>query len=150
MSIPTQASLVGFIATVPDLHFSKAGAPRFHARVGCEHFRKEADGSFTRLDPTFHDLVIFNDTALTAYERFAKGDSFLATGHVHEYDASAADGTTVIRDEFIARRIGHDAQRTRYDVRRRQPEPVAEPALDPVAEPIAESTHEAHRPAVGL
>ena len=51
MSIPTQMSLAGFIATVPDLHFSKAGAPRFHARVGCEHFRKEVDGSFTKLDP---------------------------------------------------------------------------------------------------
>ena len=144
MSIPTQMSLAGFIATVPDLHFSKAGAPRFHARVGCEHFRKEVDGSFTKLDPTFHDLVIFNDTALTAYERFKKGDSFLASGYIHEYEVES-NGTTVIRDEFIARRIGHDTQRTKYEVRRRQVAPAEAPVTAPaaarrrpVSEPVAE------------
>ena len=130
MSIPSQMSLAGFIATVPDLHFSKAGAPRFHARVGCEHFRKEVDGSFTKLDPTFHDLVIFNDTALTAYERFNKGDSFLASGYIHEYEIES-NGTTVIRDEFVARRIGHDTQRTKYEVRRRQVAPAETPATAP-------------------
>jgi single-strand DNA-binding protein len=127
MSIPTQMSLAGFIATVPDLHFSKSGAPRFHARVGCEHYRKEADGSFTKLDPTFHDLVIFNDTALTAYERFKKGDSFLASGYIHEYEVES-NGRSVIRDEFVARRIGHDSQRTKYEVRRRQVAPAEQPA----------------------
>ncbi len=126
MSIPTQVSLTGFIATVPDLHFAKSGAPRFHARVGCEHFRKEVDGSFTKLDPTFHDLVIFNDTALTAYERFKKGDSFVASGYIHEYEVES-NGTTVVRDEFVARRIGHDARRTKYDVRRRQIAPGVTP-----------------------
>ena len=126
MSIPTQMSLAGFIATVPDLHFSEAGKPRFHARVGCEHFRKEVDGNFTKLDPTFHDLVIFNDTALTAYERFKKGDSFLASGHIHEYEVESG-GTTVIRDEFVARRIGHDTQRTKYEVRRRHASPTEAP-----------------------
>lgn len=123
MSIPTQMSLAGFIATVPDLHFSSSGAARFHARVGCEHYRKEVDGSFTRLDPTFHDLVLFNDAALTAYERFKKGDSFLASGYVHEYEIEA-NGTSVIRDEFIARRVGHDTQRTKYEVQRRQGAPT--------------------------
>lgn len=126
MSIPTQMSLAGFIATVPDLHFAKSGAPRFHARVGCEHFRKEVDGSFTKLDPTFHDLVIFKDTALAAYERFKKGDSFLASGYIHEYEVES-NGTTVIRDEFVARRIGHDTKRTTYEVRRREVQPTAPP-----------------------
>jgi len=46
------------------------------------------DGCFIQLDPTFHDLVIVNDTAATAYERFKKGDSLLpnaprAADHVH-------------------------------------------------------------------
>ncbi len=134
MSIPTQMSLAGFIATVPDMHFSKAGAPRFQARVGCEHFRKEVDGSFTKLDPTFHDLVIFNDTALTAYERFKKGDSFLACGYIHEYEVES-NGTSVIRDEFVARRIGHDTQRTKYEVRRREvaPDEVPVTAATPPA-----------------
>lgn len=119
MSIPTQMSLVGFIASTPDLHFGKTGTPRFHARIGVEHYRKEVDGTFTQLDPTFHDLVIFEKTALTAYERFHKGDTFLASGYIHEYEVESGN-TTVIKDQFVARRIGHDAQRTKYDVQRRQ------------------------------
>lgn len=138
MSIPTKMSLAGFIATVPDLHFSKSGNPRFHARVGCEHYRKEADGSFTKLDPTFHDLVIFNDTALTAYHRFHKGDSFLATGYIHEYEVESGD-TSVIRAEFVARRIGHDSQRTRYAVERRRTheQTVTEPSIEAAQAPPA-------------
>lgn len=126
MSIPTQMSLSGFIATVPELHHTKAGAPRFYVRIGCEHHRREADGSFTKLDPTFHDLVAFDQTALKAYERLRKGDSFVASGYIHEYEVDR-DGRSVIREEFVARRIGHDLARTTYDVRRRDLQPP-EPA----------------------
>ena len=55
MSIPTQMSLVGFIASAPELLFTKAGAECCRMRVGVEQWRKEVDGSFTKLDPTFHD-----------------------------------------------------------------------------------------------
>jgi single-strand DNA-binding protein len=97
MSLPTQMSLHGFIATVPDLTFTRTGTARFYARVGCEHYRKEVDGGFTKLDPTFHD-------------------------------------PTVVREEFVARRIGHDTARTPYDVQRRRgtsPDQVAEQAPQP-------------------
>ncbi|MFZ5848839.1 MAG: single-stranded DNA-binding protein [Actinomycetota bacterium] len=57
MSISTQMSLVGFIASAPELHFTKAGAECCRMRVGVEPWRKEVDGSFTKLDPTFHDMV---------------------------------------------------------------------------------------------
>ncbi|WP_231123654.1 single-stranded DNA-binding protein [Nocardioides sambongensis] len=90
MSIPTQMSLTGFIASPPEIHFSESGTARMHARIGCEHYRKEVDGSFTKLDPTFHDLVVFGDTALKAYERFRKGDAFLASGYIHEYEVPPA------------------------------------------------------------
>ena len=53
---------------------------RFYARVGVEHARKEPDGSFTQLDPTFHDLVLYRTSAEHAYARFRKGDSFVAAG----------------------------------------------------------------------
>lgn len=118
MSIPTQVSLNGFIAAVPELHHTKAGAPRFYARIGCEQFRREVDGSLTKLDPTFHDLVSFDQAALKAYERLRKGDSFVASGYIHEYEINR-DGTTHVREEFVARRLGHDMARTAYDVHRR-------------------------------
>ena len=80
MSIPTQMSLVGFIASAPDLHFTKEGAECCRLRVGVEQWRKEVDGSFTKLDPTFHDMVAFESTARETYARFRKGDSFVASG----------------------------------------------------------------------
>ena len=92
MSIPTQMSLVGFIASDPDLHFTSAGAEYLRLRVGIEQWRKEADGSFTKLDPTFHDMVAFESTARETYAQFRKGDSFVASGYVHEKRETVAGG----------------------------------------------------------
>ena len=117
MTIPTQMSLPGFIATAPQLNFAGNGVARFYARVGVEHFRKETDGSFTRLDPTFHDMVMFKATAERAYARFRVGDQFVASGYVNEYELDK-NGQVEAREEFVARRIGHDTARTRYDVDR--------------------------------
>jgi len=125
MTIPTQMSLHGFIATAPQLNFTGSGVARFYARVGVEHFRKETDGSFTKLDPTFHDMVMFKATAERAYARFRVGDQFVASGYVNEYELDR-HGQVEAREEFVARRIGHDTAHTRYDVDRsatRQPDP---------------------------
>jgi hypothetical protein len=73
MTIPTQMSLHGFIATAPQINFTGNGAARFYARIGVEHFRKETDGSFTKLDPTFHDLVAYAKTAERASSRAGSG-----------------------------------------------------------------------------
>jgi single-strand DNA-binding protein len=127
MTIPTQMSLPGFIATAPQLNFTGNGVARFYARVGVEHYRKETDGSFTQLESTFHDLVCYRKTAERAYARFKVGDNFIASGYIHEYELER-NGQTVAREEFVARRIGHDTARTNYDVDRtpaRQPEPPA-------------------------
>lgn len=71
MTIPTQMSLHGFIATAPQLNFTGSGVARFYSRIGVEHFRKETDGSFTKLEPSFHNLVMFKATAERAYARSA-------------------------------------------------------------------------------
>src|SRR6478609_10286373 len=116
MSIPTQMSLVGFVASAPELHFTKQGAECCRLRVGVEQWRKEVDGSFIKLDPTFHDMVAFESTARETYARFRPGDSFVASGYVHEYeDASSGN----VREEFVARKIGHNVNQTAYEVLRR-------------------------------
>lgn len=137
MTIPTQLSLHGFVATAPELTFTDTGVARFHARVGVEQFRKETNGTFTRLDPTYVDLVMFNKTAERAYARFAVGDQFVASGYIHEYETGSGP-----REQFVARRIGHDCARTRYEVDR---SPSHEP--DP---PTAQMTATAAADAVGL
>lgn len=129
MSIPTQMSLTGFIASAPQLTFTGNGAARCCARIGCEPVRNEVDGSSTELDPTFHDMVVFGKTAERAYDRLRKGDRFIASGYIHEYEVTV-NGRSTIREEFVARRIGHDLARTTYSVRRREPA-VAEPAAQP-------------------
>jgi single-strand DNA-binding protein len=128
MSIPTQMSLVGFVASEPDLHFTTAGAEYLRVRVGVEQWRREVDGSFTKLEPTFHDMVAFESTARETYARFRKGDSFVASGYVHEYQI---ERTGEIKEEFVARKIGHNVNRTACEVQRRRPAPAtAAPAQD--------------------
>ena len=117
MSIPTQLSLHGYVATTPELTKTRDGSPRFHTRIGVEQFRKEPDGSFTKLDAIYCDLVAYDTAAQRAFERFRVGDSFVAAGYVNEYEVDR-DGQPVSRQEFVARRIGHDLARTRYEVLR--------------------------------
>ena len=132
MSIPTQMSLVGFIASAPELHFTTAGKEHARVRVGVEQWRKEVNGDFTKLDPTFHDMVAFESTARELYARFRKGDSFVASGYVHEYeDASSGN----VREEFVARKIGHNVNKTAYEVQRRRLAPSSPQAATQPPDP---------------
>jgi len=63
------------------------------------------------------DLVVFHESTQRARTRFRPGDAFIASGHVNTYDVTR-DGKTIQREEFVARRLGHDAARTRYKVTR--------------------------------
>ena len=126
MTIPTQMSLHGYIAIAPELSFTDTGHARFYCRVGIEQHRKEVDGSFTRLDPVYADLVMFDRTAERAYSRFKPGDRIIASGYIHEYEQERPGEPSEIREQFVARRIGHDCAWTRYVVDRapaKQPEP---------------------------
>ncbi len=138
MTIPTQMSLHGFIATNHDLHFSENGVARFSARVGVRQFRQNPDGSTTQLEPTFHVLVIFRKTAERAYEAFRRGDTFVASGYINEYPFER-HGQRIVHEEFVARHIGHDLVLTGYVVERKQPSPPdPDLSLGPTSEPAPE------------
>lgn len=115
MTIPVQQSLAGFIASDADVSFTDTGITRVHFRAGVEHWRREQDGTFTKLDNSFHDLLIFGKTAERAAARFRKGDQFVAHGYV---DTRPAEPPARPSEVFIARKIGHDLARTAYDVNR--------------------------------
>lgn len=118
MTIPTQLSLQGFIASEPQLSFGESGHARFYCRVGIEQHRREADGSFTKIEPIFCDLVVFDRAAERAYNRFKPGDQILASGYVHEYEQACEGAASGLRAQFVARRLGLDCLRTRYVVDR--------------------------------
>ncbi len=101
-----------------ELTFTGKGHPRFYCRVGIEQHRKEVDGSFTKLDPVYCDLVLFDRAAERAYPKFKPGDQIIASGYIHEYEQERPGGPSEIRQQFVARRIGHDCARTRYVVDR--------------------------------
>lgn len=133
MTILTQLSLNGFIATVPELTFIGNGRTRFYARVGIEQWRQEPDDTFTKIDPAFCAIVAFSRLAKRAYDRFRVGNQFVAAGYVHEYERTR-NGHTVPDEEFVARRLGHDSHGTRYAVERTPPDTprlVNEPAPPP-------------------
>lgn len=117
MSIRTQQSISGFIASDPQLTETERGEARFYARFGQENFRREEDGTFSKLDTTFHNLVMYRATAERAFERFQKGDMFVAEGYVHPYSYER-DGQHLEGEEFVAKKIGHDTARTIYTVER--------------------------------
>ncbi|TFD59584.1 single-stranded DNA-binding protein [Cryobacterium sp. Hh38] len=117
MAFHTQQSLSGFIASDPQQSVTENGDTRFYARIGQPHFLRENSGNFTALEPTFHDLVAYRATAERALTRFAKGDSFVAEGYVRTFQVER-DGETIQRDEFVAKKIGHDLARTTYQVDR--------------------------------
>lgn len=117
MAIHTQESVSGFVASDPQLTYTAKGDPRLYLRFGQEHFRKEEDGTFTQLESTFHHMVMFGRSAEHAHDRFRKGDNFLAEGYTRSVNYER-DGQAVESEEFLAKKIGHDLARTRYDVDR--------------------------------
>ena len=147
MVIRTQESFSGFVASDPQLSRTSTGEARLYARVGQEHYRRNSDGSFTELETTFHDLVAYRATAERAHERFVKGDSFVAEGYTHPFEYER-DGHTVQGEEFVAKKIGHDAARTRYEVDRSPRNSMAREAA--AYEPPQRSTPTAQASAVSM
>lgn len=137
MAIRTQESFSGFIASDPQLSQTSKGDPRFYARVGKEHFRREDDGSFTQTETTYHHLVMFGRPAEHAHDRFTKGDNFIAEGYTREVNYER-DGQAVESEEVVAKKIGHDTARTRYEVDRTPRRAAAErdaAAFEPPSRP---------------
>ncbi|SMX77631.1 Single-stranded DNA-binding protein [Brevibacterium aurantiacum] len=117
MAIQTQESFSGFVASEPQFSRTEHGDARLFMKVGKEHYRPEEDGSFTQLETTFHNMVAFKAAAEQGYQRLSKGDKIVAEGYVREYEYER-EGQKVEGEEFVARRLGHDMARTRYDVDR--------------------------------
>ena len=134
MTFHTQQSLSGFIASEPQQSVTENGDTRFYVRVGQPHFRRE-EGGFTPLEPSFHDLVAYRATADRALKRFAKGDSFVAEGYVRTFQVER-DGEVIDREEFVAKKIGHDLARTNYEVDRARRTAFSEELNAPAAQEI--------------
>lgn len=117
MAIHTQESLSGFIASDPMLTQTAKGDSRFFVRIGKEHFRREEDGTFTQTETTYHHLVMFGRSAEHAHSNFVPGDKFVTEGYTREVNYEH-NGQAVETEEFVAKKIGHDADRTRYEVDR--------------------------------
>ena len=118
MALKTSQAVNGFIASDPKITFNDEGQARLYARIGINHFRREEDGSFTELEPSFHDLIQFGKGAELSAERFRKGDNFLAQGYVRDY-TRVVDGQERTDQQFVAKRLAHDPNVTTYHVERR-------------------------------
>ncbi|MGH3302739.1 MAG: single-stranded DNA-binding protein [Streptosporangiaceae bacterium] len=129
MAIKTSPSINGFVASDPRLTFNDDGEARLYARIGIQHYRREDNGSFTELEPTFHDLVQFGKGAELSAERFQKGDNFLAQGYVRDY-TRVVDGQERTDEQFVAKRLSHDPNLTTYTVDRRPRAERAAPAAE--------------------
>ncbi|MDO5644997.1 MAG: single-stranded DNA-binding protein [Dermabacter sp.] len=145
MSIQTQQAVSGFVASEPQLSFTEKGDARLYMKIGLEHYRREADNSFTKLETTFHDLIAFKGAAEFGHQKLAKGDNFIAEGRVRKYSYER-DGQRREGEEFIATRLGHDLARTRYEVDRTPRRNASEQAA-PARDASAFTSPEPSRPA---
>ena len=59
MALHIQQSLSGFIVSEPQRSATENGDTRFYVSIGQPHFRREDNGDFTVLEPSFHDLVTY-------------------------------------------------------------------------------------------
>ena len=145
MAIKTEPSIKGFIASDPRLTFNDDGQARFYARFGQNHYHREEDGTFTELEPSFHDLVQFGKGAELSAERFQKGDKFVAQGYVQDYQ-HMVDGQQRTDEQFVAKRLGHDPNLTTYTVDRRPRSEREAPAADrdPATRPAPEQAGAEH------
>lgn len=116
MGIKNGTIMIGHIAGDPRLtHSEKTGTPRFYARVGVDHWRREDDGTFTKTDRTFHDLAVRYKAAEAAMDLFKKGDDFIATGQFEKF----TDPTTgAEREEFRADTLTPNPVSTRLNIDR--------------------------------
>ena len=60
---------------------------------------------------------MFGRSAEHAHANFAQGDNFVAEGYTRPVNYER-NGQAIEGEEFVARRIGHDMARTRYEVDR--------------------------------
>lgn len=163
--------IYGFVATEPKLTYNAEGEPRLYIRIGINHYKPGNGGGYTKLAPTFHDLVQFGRAAELSNERFRKGDDFVAVGYIRTYERTI-DGGTEQAEQFIAYRLSHDPNTTSYEIHRQprssdreadrsathssaeQPAPTATPARSPAtatstSEPFPEESHVRPRQAGG-
>ena len=117
MSINSRPSIRGFIAKEPRELETQDGAPYVKVRFGQERKHREEDGSFTQTETTYHHLVMFGRSAEHAHANFAQGDNFVAEGYTRPVSYER-NGQAIEGEEFVAKKIGHDAARTRYEVDR--------------------------------
>jgi single-stranded DNA-binding protein len=129
VDIKTSQSINGFIASDPKITFNDDGLARFYARVGINHYQRNDDGTFTEMDPTFHDLIQFGKGAELSADRFRKGDNFLAQGYVRDY-THTVNGEQVTDQQFVTNRLAHDPNTTTYQVDRRPRRERETPAAD--------------------
>ncbi|MFJ3408196.1 single-stranded DNA-binding protein [Promicromonospora sp. NPDC090134] len=128
MTIPIRQSLEGVFLTGLRPGTTRTGLPVLRARVRAQQWQREGE-TFTPGEPVTCDLVVFHESTQRARTRFRPGDAFIASGHVNTYNVTH-DGKLIQREEFVARRLGHDAARTRYKVTRtrRRLRPATAPA----------------------
>lgn len=116
MGIKNGTIMIGHIAGDPRLtHSEKTGTPRFYARVGVDHWRREDDGTFTKTDRTFHDLAVRYKAAEAAMELFKKGDDFIATGRFEKFTDPTSGAE---REEFRADTLTPNPVSTRLSIDR--------------------------------
>lgn len=125
MTTPVSTSLAGRIADAPRLQETSNGTVYVRVRVHVFPPRaRHSDAAAHPPEPVTVELVAFDAVAAVLHQRFRFGDWFVASGRLD----AGRNGV----ESFIARRIGHDATRVNYTLRRSGKRPSRSKPAEPV------------------
>jgi single-strand DNA-binding protein len=106
MSETERVTLVGNLTADPELRYTPTGLQVANLRLAVTPRTRQADGSWTQGETSFHTVTVWRDQAEHAAETLTKGARVIVVGRPKERSWTDADGTEHQVVEVDAEEVG--------------------------------------------
>jgi single-strand DNA-binding protein len=106
MSETERVTLVGNLTADPELRFTPSGLPVANLRLAVTPRTRQADGTWTQGETSFHAVTVWRDQAEHAAETLTKGARVIVVGRPKERTWTDQDGTEHQVSEVDAEELG--------------------------------------------
>jgi single-strand DNA-binding protein len=106
MSETERVTLVGNLTADPELRSTPTGLEVANLRLAITPRTRQADGSWTQGETSFHTIVVWRDQAEHAVETLAKGARVIVVGRPKQRTWTDQDGTEHQVTEVDAEEVG--------------------------------------------
>jgi single-strand DNA-binding protein len=106
MSETERLTLVGNLTADPELRYTPTGLPVTSLRIAVTSRSRQADGSWTQGETSFHTINVWRDQATNAVETLTKGVRVVVVGRPKQRTWTDADGVEHQVTEVDAEEVG--------------------------------------------